>query len=564
MLAGLLADEFVDLLCSFVWAKPENNGNGRKPDSNAESYEVQLVTGAVRRLYEMEGGTLVRGLDDLKDNAQYVATGGEPLRRIVYSSNEELGQPFTLSSKNPILPKLGEQRQRRKINRSTGGLLMQDPEIDHPPAEQPLFGPTSKAYKILVFENGEPSDPGVRMILNYRNCKTFEQFLRHLSSLLVLKTGQVRKLYDAESGKRIRTLHDIHPGQNLVAASFEHFKRVPYPIQNLAAPVAVVKRDNENPRIVTFYPNGDSYHTGLTVTVIKKRFPTLARLLDTLNHQIELVTGKIQKIYSMEGTRVNTIDDFEMGKGPGAGASDRGGDGGGHEQSKSRAASSKTRAASSKSRAVSSKPRTAKSATKSATKRAHTAKGDEQAKVAIQTEPLKDSSSKTDHTVPGTPDSRPRTKSRQQSRQGVEVAPTETNDIPEDENIRGAQGGDEVYEQRELKKLEGKAKSVKIAATSKDDLVVELDKTEDTLKSTTKVAAAAASTPKLEESKSSSKLNKSAPKSPTSPKSPQSPKSLKLEAKSKSLRSKDALSKSRGPSTNSLPKLPAGDAEAAS
>ena len=84
------------------------------------------------------------------------------------------------------------------------------------------------------------------MILNHRNCKTFEQascfpchniifaqFLGQVSSLLVLKTGQVRKLYDVTNGRRIRALPDIYPGQNLVAATFDPFKKIAYQTQDL-------------------------------------------------------------------------------------------------------------------------------------------------------------------------------------------------------------------------------------------------------------------------------------------------------------------------------------------
>ncbi|KAH6585359.1 hypothetical protein BASA61_006897 [Batrachochytrium salamandrivorans] len=283
------------------------------------SDEVRLITGAVRKLYELRSGVAVHNLDNLKDGTLYVATGGEPLKRIDYLIKDKIipinhSSQLRLGTVDKARP--SELKPHRIINRSTGGLLTHDPAADLPLVEQPIFGPTSKAYKIVVFENGETFSPGKRMVLNYRNCKSFEQVLRQLSSKMVLTTGQVRKIYDAESGQRIRSLHDIYPGHNLVVASFEPFKRVPYLKQNLSALTSAVKHEAEpHPRIVSFFPNGDTYHTGLTVAISNKRFPSLARLVDTLNNQIELVTGKVQKIYSLSGVRINVMDEFETGKG---------------------------------------------------------------------------------------------------------------------------------------------------------------------------------------------------------------------------------------------------------
>lgn len=44
----------------------------------------------------------------------------------------------------------------------------------------------------------------------------------------ILKSGHVRKVYDAISGKRLRCLADLSQGQNLVLSSFDPFKKGPY------------------------------------------------------------------------------------------------------------------------------------------------------------------------------------------------------------------------------------------------------------------------------------------------------------------------------------------------
>ncbi|KAI8904878.1 hypothetical protein EDD86DRAFT_194666, partial [Gorgonomyces haynaldii] len=194
------------------------------------SKEIDLKSGAVRRIYDMNGKQM-RALEELENGCFYVASSGEPFKRVNYAT-EENGLPLSVNSnRNLALPLRTDTRGRRHINGSTGGLLEDDPKLHD--TSDAIFTPTSKAYKIGVFENGDVNAQSMKLILNYRNCKNFEQLLKFLSSHITLKTGQVRKIYDAQTGKRIRSLHDLEPGHNIVVASHEPFKRGTYQIQNL-------------------------------------------------------------------------------------------------------------------------------------------------------------------------------------------------------------------------------------------------------------------------------------------------------------------------------------------
>jgi hypothetical protein len=95
-----------------------------------------------------------------------------------------------------------------------------------------------------------------------------------------LRAGEIRKIYDVSNGKRILGLQDLYPSQNLAASTFDAFKNVSYQIQNLI-PTQSMMKELETPRVVTFYPNGDSYHTGLSVSVTRKKFPTLTKVFRT-------------------------------------------------------------------------------------------------------------------------------------------------------------------------------------------------------------------------------------------------------------------------------------------
>ena len=135
------------------------------------SKEMNLHSGAVRKLFDLNG-KLVRGMDDLKDGHFYVASSGEPFKRVQYVT-EENGVPLTVNSTRNLYVPRTLTRGRRHVNGSFGGMLEEDPKL-HAIEDSAIFTPTSKGFKIGVFENGEVNQ-SLKMVLNYRNCKNFEQ-----------------------------------------------------------------------------------------------------------------------------------------------------------------------------------------------------------------------------------------------------------------------------------------------------------------------------------------------------------------------------------------------------
>ncbi|KAJ3178740.1 Doublecortin domain-containing protein 2C [Geranomyces variabilis] len=273
--------------------------------------DLNLTNGAARRVFALTTGHPVASLDDLADNGIYIASAGDALKRIPYlvDPSAATGSQMQLPQHEPPGRRLwhGATVVPRRVFKQgvleagTSGEELRD-------REHTLFGPTSKAYKITVFHNGEASIPGVSSVLNYRNCRSFEQFLRHLTELL---RGSVRKVYDAETGGRINNLRQVRDGQNIVVATSmaESFKRVPYLFPDGRRGIA----EQDTPRVARFFPNGDALHTGQVVTITKKMFPTMQRLLDHLNAKIHMVTGTIHKIYSLTGQRQHTVDDLATG-----------------------------------------------------------------------------------------------------------------------------------------------------------------------------------------------------------------------------------------------------------
>ncbi|KAI9203446.1 uncharacterized protein BJ171DRAFT_600009 [Polychytrium aggregatum] len=223
-----------------------------------------------------------------------------------------------------------------------------------------------RSRKIRVFRNGDIFAPGKKVVISTRFYRNFEQFLHALSNELLLVNGAVRKIFtmegqpvsslddvhengsyvasggesfknlmltlndivrlksnvfvqkifDAETGVRIRSLDKLHDGQNIVVASHEKLKKGSYRLRKADStePKAAEKKADEEPyRNISCYPNGDIYHNGWTVIIRKSRFQTLKKLIDHLNSQIELINGSVKSIYSLEGAKIQSIDEIAHG-----------------------------------------------------------------------------------------------------------------------------------------------------------------------------------------------------------------------------------------------------------
>ncbi|KAJ3181635.1 Doublecortin domain-containing protein 2 [Gaertneriomyces sp. JEL0708] len=272
------------------------------------SQDVPLSTGkAVRKVYTMDG-VLVRGLDGLTDGGVYVVTSGEGFKKAPYLTDGKERERERVVARTGAGAGVGAVNGRGVV-RSGGSTTAEK--------EAPIFGPTNKGYRINVFVNGHHTTPGSSIVLNWRNCRTWDQLIKTLVDLVNLP---VRRLYEAESGKRVSRLRQLRDGMNVVVTDGQPFKNVPYQISaegvDRDGNVDTKEKDGDkreraastaaggggNRRVVTFFPNGDTYHTGQPVTITHRRFPNLHRLLDYLNSKIEIHTGLITKIYALPAT----------------------------------------------------------------------------------------------------------------------------------------------------------------------------------------------------------------------------------------------------------------------
>ncbi|KAJ3350666.1 hypothetical protein HDU83_009489 [Entophlyctis luteolus] len=262
------------------------------------SKDLNLLHGAVRKVYTVQG-ELITSLTQLRNGHSYVAVASsEVFKNVQYQVPERPGQSMLVSKTGDGggagLIKLMEKKKTVKN-------LTKIEEDD-----KPLFTSTSKGYRVIVYLNGNDKFADLKIVLNYRNCKSFERLLASLSQIF---NRRIRRIYDAQTYTRVKCLQDLRNGQNLVVGGeHEPLLKLKYPVIDPLMP-PIKNAAHHIQKVVTFYPNGDAYHHGYQLTVKQARYPTLQHLLDHLNHAIHLVTGRATRIYRLDtGAQVSDSD----------------------------------------------------------------------------------------------------------------------------------------------------------------------------------------------------------------------------------------------------------------
>eukprot|EP01112_Ceratiomyxa_fruticulosa_P002367 TRINITY_DN1248_c0_g3_i2.p1 TRINITY_DN1248_c0_g3~~TRINITY_DN1248_c0_g3_i2.p1 ORF type:complete len:267 (+),score=56.08 TRINITY_DN1248_c0_g3_i2:248-1048(+) len=196
------------------------------------SKKVGLPTGPVMKIYTADKRQ-VKNLDDFEDNHKYICCGAEKLSEDVpvgiiredvatgespapptftTTSTEETtttpSEPSAASSSSSTTPK-----ERKPVVRS------------YEKGTPEKFGvQTDKGKIINCYRNGDKHHSGVRIIVHPTKFKSFDQLREHMTKLVGLPTGAVRKVYTPE-GRPIKTLEEIEDGKKYVCCGAEPFNR---------------------------------------------------------------------------------------------------------------------------------------------------------------------------------------------------------------------------------------------------------------------------------------------------------------------------------------------------
>ncbi|RKP00027.1 hypothetical protein CXG81DRAFT_13724, partial [Caulochytrium protostelioides] len=196
---------------------------------------LRLSNGGVRRLYALETGQRVTDLSEIAEGGIYVATAGEPLKKVAYPLPQLAGGGRgggSDSSAEDVSRGRLSRPASRPMTRSNSAHSFRFSQAEEGPRQKDAaprdkperyFGTTARAYRVSVFVNGEFQRPPRHLTLNHKTCKNFEDLLHTTSTLLRLPTA-VRKLYDIGTGRRLQDLTDVRDGMNLAALGTEAYK----------------------------------------------------------------------------------------------------------------------------------------------------------------------------------------------------------------------------------------------------------------------------------------------------------------------------------------------------
>ncbi|KAI9178933.1 hypothetical protein H9P43_005595 [Blastocladiella emersonii ATCC 22665] len=283
--------------------------------------DVGLRTGAVRKIFTTKG-VRVDSITNLTEGSHYVAVGNEPFRLIAYPEHVDPATATAAAPRGRADARDGGEEdpgahqrvavsRRRSMTGSrarSSGPPGTETKPGTPESEKPIFHPDSKGYRVAVFRNGDLITPPLRIVLGYRNCLMFDQLMNEMTSAVRPKEGRVRRLFDAESYRPIRSLHDLHDGQNLIASGTNApAQQLAYARIDFSQPTDIrraTQMAQDRGKVITVYPNGDPMHTGVKLTVTSYRFRDMDRLLAYLAGEIPMYTGKATHLCQLDGTRV--------------------------------------------------------------------------------------------------------------------------------------------------------------------------------------------------------------------------------------------------------------------
>ncbi len=221
------------------------------------SQHINLQSGAVRRIYSLNG-QLIHEMRDFEDGNAYVCSAGEEYIKIGYSSGHQ--HALTMNEKSIV-----------KIEK-----------------QGTFFDQESKGLCIYAVLN-ESIDTAKKIILNYRNCKNLEQLLSLLTVSLHAKEP-ISQVINSETKSKIVDMSEVPENAFLVACT-RHFTDQLYKFPKPHEAEIV------GSKIITVFPNGDAYHVGVRLTITSHKFKSFDKVLDQIATHLKDKLPRVTVLY---------------------------------------------------------------------------------------------------------------------------------------------------------------------------------------------------------------------------------------------------------------------------
>jgi len=217
------------------------------------------------------------------------------------------------------------------------------------------FGTQTEKGKIIhAFRNGDKHQAsGVRMVIHPTKVKSFDQLKAEMSKKVGLPTGPVLKVFTADR-KQVKNLEDFEDGGLYICTGAEKLKEDAIPVGISAAHETAHGTGSSSPpphaphtesssssaaseekktvvsayakgtpekfgtqtekgKVITCYRNADKHHSGVRMTIHSTKFKNYDQLKDAMTRLVQVPTGPVKKVYTVDGKQVKTLDAFEDG-----------------------------------------------------------------------------------------------------------------------------------------------------------------------------------------------------------------------------------------------------------
>lgn len=179
------------------------------------------------------------------------------------------------------------------------------------------------AKQVRFYRNGDKYFGGLKLAVSSERYKEFFALLVELSNKLDLKTGAVRFVFDAETGRQVTDVSQLNTNSSYVCSSSNSFKEIEggygqtqpknwstggkrdrreLTNWDKSTPRMDSKREFIKPKLVTVVKNGKPPQKKVTMLLNKKTALDLNQVLDHLSSKGTL--GKVDRLCCLDGREV--------------------------------------------------------------------------------------------------------------------------------------------------------------------------------------------------------------------------------------------------------------------
>eukprot|EP01147_Barroeca_monosierra_P007865 gene7865-686_t len=225
---------------------------------------------------------------------------------------------------------------RRKTHLQSPGFYLIPSRLSLPATV--VMGTLEHPKTIKMYRNGDLYFPARPVVVNTHVTRNWDAFLDRVTQCVRPNRAAIRIIYNAETGKRVRSFQDLEEGRSYVAAGIERFKHIPYEtildartrektlMQKHKTDLSTIHHRvirsgraqklgaGTHGKTIYVTMNGDLYFHPVKVLVNNRTTPDLFHLYDEIGKKVAAYTAEtVTKVYDISGHRIRGLNEVTDG-----------------------------------------------------------------------------------------------------------------------------------------------------------------------------------------------------------------------------------------------------------